>query len=58
MITEQALRKARILAFWERYGLSATGKIESLNSKSQAPIIKRKRLWDVRIIEELKNLRP
>jgi len=79
MITEQALRKARILAFWERYGLSATreafkakrrtlfdwkrklkqgrGKIESLNSKSQAPIIKRKRLWDVRIIEELKNLR-
>jgi len=79
MITEQALRKARILAFWERYGLSATreafkakrrtlfdwkrklkqgrGKIESLNSKSRAPIVKRKRLWDVRIIEELKNLR-
>src|SRR3989344_3026015 len=79
MITEQALKKARILAFWERYGLSATreafkakrrtlfdwkrklkqgrGKIESLNSKSRAPIVKRKRLWDVRIIEELKNLR-
>jgi len=24
MITEQALKKARILAFWERYGLPAT----------------------------------
>src|SRR3989344_5906027 len=48
MITEQALRKARILAFWERYGLSAT---------REAFKAKRRTLWDVRIIEELKNLR-
>jgi len=79
MITEQALKKARILAFWEKHGLPATmeafgvkrrtlflwkrklkqgdGKFESLNPKSRAPIVKRKRLWEVRIIEELKNLR-
>src|SRR3989338_6166258 len=79
MITEQALRKARILAFWEKHGLQATmeafgvkrrtlflwkrklkqggGKFESLNSKSRAPIVKRKRLWEVRIIEELKKLK-
>jgi len=79
MITKQALRKARVLAFWEKYGLEATidafkvkrrtlfywkhklkqgnGKPESLNSKSKAPIVRRKRLWNTEILEEIRRLR-
>ena len=33
------------------------GKPEALNPKSRAPKVKRKRLWDVRILEEIKRLR-
>src|SRR3989338_5220847 len=56
MITEQALRKARILAFWERYGLSATS--EAFKAKRRTLFDwKRKLKQGVRIIEELKNLR-
>ena len=79
MITEKALHKARVLAFWERHGLQAAidafsvkkrtlygwksqfakggKKIEALNEGSKAPKKKRKRLWDERIIAELKRIR-
>ncbi|HBV01591.1 MAG TPA: transposase [Candidatus Taylorbacteria bacterium] len=79
MITEQAKRRVRILAFWDKHGTEAVeeafevkertlylwqrklkegqGKLESLNSGNKAPKKKRKRLWDVRIIEELRRLR-
>ena len=79
MITEQALHKARVLAFWEKHGLQATmdafkvkrrtlfdwksklkhgnGKVDSLNSKNKTPINKRKRQWDIRILQEIRDLR-
>jgi transposase InsO family protein len=79
MITEKALHKARVLAFWEKHGLQATmdafkvkrrtlfdwksilkrgkGKIEALNDKKKTPKNKRKRIWDYRILEEIKRLR-
>ncbi|MCL5410392.1 MAG: integrase core domain-containing protein, partial [Patescibacteria group bacterium] len=79
MITEKALRKARILAFWEKYGLEATmeafqvkrralfnwkkrlreagGKFEGLNDKLRAPRRRRKRLWPLEVIAEIKHLR-
>mgnify|MGYP001606601853 FL=1 len=79
MITEQAKKRCRILAFWEKYGTEAAeeafkikrrtlfywqkklkngmGKLEFLNPISKAPKKRRKRLWDERIIEELKRLR-
>jgi len=79
MITEKALWRIRVLAFWSRHGLAATldafkvkrrtlfnwkgalkkggGKLESLNPKSRAPKERRRRIWDVRILLELKRLR-
>jgi transposase InsO family protein len=79
MISEQAKRKARILAFWDKYGAEAAkeayevgdrtlflwqrtlkqggGKLEALNDKSRAPKQRRKRLWDGRIIEEIRRIR-
>lgn len=32
------------------------GKPEALNPKSRAPKVKRKRLWDVRILEEIRSI--
>jgi len=79
MITEQAKKRIRILAFWEKYGTKAVeeafgakrrtlfnwqkklkeggGKLESLNLQSTTPKKKRKRIWDDRIIQEIKRLR-
>jgi transposase InsO family protein len=79
MISEKALKKARILVFWEKHGLQATldafpvkrrilylwksiwkksgGKPEALNDKSKAPKTKRVRIWDEKIIAEIKRLR-
>ena len=79
MITDTALRRTRILSFWEKHGLSATeeafgvrrrtlfewkrrlrvgtGKLESLNPGSRAPRVRRRRLWNYRIIDELRRLR-
>ena len=79
MVTKQAEKRLKILAFWQEHGLDAAldaypvkkrtlfnwqkklkqgnGKVESLNPGSRAPKVKRKRLWDARIISELKRLR-
>jgi len=79
MISETALKRCRILAFWEKHGIEATieafkikertlyywksnlnrggGKLESLNPKKRTPINKRKRIWDIRIIDEIIRLR-
>jgi transposase InsO family protein len=79
MITQTALKRTEILAFWSKHGLSATldafkvkrralfnwqrslkeggGKLEALNKRSTAPKTRRKRVWDYRILEELKRLR-
>jgi transposase InsO family protein len=79
MITEQAKKRCKILAFWEKHGDEAVeeafgvkrrtlfnwqkkleqgnGKLESLNPGSTAPKKKRTRIWDARIIEEIKRLR-
>jgi transposase InsO family protein len=79
MITPKALKKAKILAFWETYELQTTldafpikrstlflwkqkfnegDKIpESLNEKKRSPRTKRKRIWDARLIDEIKYQR-
>lgn len=79
MITEKALHRAKVLAFWEKHGSEATHeafsvkrrtlfnwkkqwneggrKPEALNEKKTIPKTKRKRLWDERIIAELKRIR-
>lgn len=49
--------KRRTLFTWRRLLKESAGKLEGLNPKSKAPKTKRKRLWDVRILEELKRLR-
>jgi hypothetical protein len=45
----------RTLYYW-RSKLKADGKV-ALNDKSRAPIVKRKRQWDVAIIDEIRYLR-
>ena len=79
MITKKALRKARVLAFWEKHGLQATldafqakrrtlfnwkktfeeggKKIDALCEKKTIPKIKRKRIWPLEILAEIKRLR-
>jgi len=79
MITQDALKRAETLAFWEKHGLLATldafktkrrtlfdwkrrlreggGKFEALNPRSRAPKTKRRRLWDYRVLEEIRKLR-
>ena len=79
MITEEAKKRCKILAFWDKHGTSATieafnikrrtlflwqeklrkgsGKLESLNPIKKTPKNKRKRIWDSRILEEIKILR-
>ena len=49
--------KERILFLWQRKLKEGGGRLESLNDSSRAPKKKRKRLWDDRIILELKRLR-
>ncbi|MBD3794191.1 MAG: DDE-type integrase/transposase/recombinase [Campylobacterales bacterium] len=79
MITEKAKLKAKVLVFWEKYGLEATldafphkrstlylwkqqweaggKKIDSLNEKSRAPRTRRKRIWPLEVIQEIKRIR-
>jgi transposase InsO family protein len=49
--------KRRTLFYWKALLDKGGGKIESLNPKKKEPKQKRKRLWDVRILEEIKRLR-
>lgn len=56
--TEEAFGvKERALFDWQRKLKDGDGKIQALNSGSRAPKVKRKRLWDYRILEEIRRLR-
>lgn len=55
---EEAFRvKRRTLYLWQRKLKEGRGKLEALNDGNKAPKKKRRRLWDYRIIEELRRLR-
>ena len=55
---EEAFKvKRRTLFNWQKLLKEGQGKLEALNSKSQAPKKKRVRIWDDRIIAEIKRLR-
>ena len=49
--------KVRTLYRWQKKLKAGGGKLESLNPDSRTPKTKRKRLWDARILEELKRIR-
>ena len=49
--------KVRTLYDWQRKLKQGAGKLEALNPGSRAPKKKRKRLWNYRILEELRQLR-
>jgi len=49
--------KRRTLFNWQKRLREGQGKLESLNPLSKAPRQKRKRLWDDRIIQEIKRIR-
>lgn len=55
--TEAFSVKRRTLFLWKKKLAEGRGKLESLNAGSRTPRRKRKRLWDYRLIEELKRLR-
>lgn len=56
--TEEAFKvKGRTLFNWQRKLEEGGGKLESLNDGNRAPKKRRKRLWDERIIEEVKRFR-
>ena len=56
--TEEAFKvKRRTLFNWQKALAEGQGKLEALNVKSKAPKTRRKRLWDDRIIAEIKRLR-
>ncbi|MDP3779559.1 MAG: integrase core domain-containing protein [bacterium] len=49
--------KKRTLFTWKKKLNEGGGKIESLNPGSRAPRVRRQRLWDARIVAELRRLR-
>ncbi len=49
--------KRRTLFNWKKALKKGEGKLEALNRKSTAPKTTRKRIWDTRILEEIKHLR-
>jgi transposase InsO family protein len=49
--------KRRTLFDWQKRFNDSGRNAEALNPKSRAPKVKRKRLWDARILEEIKRLR-
>lgn len=49
--------KRRTLFNWQKKLKAASGKLEGLNPGKRTPRTKRRRSWDVRILEELKRLR-
>lgn len=50
-------KSRRTLFYWKKLLDEGGGKPEALNPKSKAPKQKRKRIWDYRILEEIKRLR-
>jgi len=55
--TEAFNTKRRTLFLWQKKLKEGKGKLESLNAKKKIPKNKRKRMWDFRILDELKRLR-
>lgn len=49
--------KRRTLFTWKARFKAEQGKPEGLNAKSRAPQTKRKRIWDTRILEEIRRIR-
>lgn len=49
--------KRRTLFYWKSQWEKGGKKIEALNEKSKTPIVKRKRLWSIEVIQEIKRLR-
>ena len=49
--------KERTLFLWQKKLKAGRGKLESLNPGSRTPQRKRRRLWDARILEELRRIR-
>src|SRR3989344_3602544 len=56
-VTEAYGIKRRTLFNWQRALKKGSGKLEALNPVKRTPKTKRSRLWDSRILEELKRLR-
>ena len=56
--TEEAYEvKKRTLYLWQKKLKEGQGKLEALNPGSRTPKTTRKRLWDCRILEELRRQR-
>ena len=56
--TEEAFKvKKRTLFIWQQLLKEGGGKLEALNPKKKTPKNKRKRVWDAKLIEEIKRLR-
>ena len=49
--------KRRTLFLWQSNLKKGLGKLEALNPKKKTPKNKRKRIWDIRILEEIKKIR-
>lgn len=49
--------KRRTLYLWQKNLKDGNGKLEALNPGNRAPEKKRMRLWDARVLEELKQIR-
>ena len=56
--TREAFKVSRRTLFvWQKNLKEGKGKLESLNPRHKAPIRRRKRTWDPKILEEIKKLR-
>ena len=56
--TEEAFKvKRRTLFLWQKNLKEGQGKLEALNPKRKTPKNKRRRIWDTRLLEEIKRLR-
>ena len=56
--TREAFKVSRRTLFvWQKNLKEGKGKLESLNPRHKAPIKRRKRIWDERLLEEIKKLR-
>ena len=56
--TGEAFRvKRRTLFLWQRHLKEGQGKLEVLNPKRKTPKNKRRRIWDTRLLEEIRRLR-
>lgn len=49
--------KRSTLFLWKKKLKQGNGRLESLNDRSKAPVIRRKRLWSQAVINEIKRLR-